>query len=270
MDTLWTLPELVAEVATRIAALPPPKNGQVRAVPDERTIRYYGTIGLLDRPSAMRGRTALYGKKHVAQVVAIKRLQTMGQSLSEIQQLWPTLDDLTLARMSGVELPIAAKPARAEFWKREPRPSAADADADADAAGQRHRTSDPAGTAGGRGPAGASAAGAGTLDTSKLGEERDRPAMPSGLPPARVLRWSGRAAAPGPSTAVHGAAPAEMPGAVELRIELAPHVVLSLSVTDESVVISPADVRAVRAAAAPLLAELASRRLASHAPGEES
>src|SRR5215471_8902235 len=122
VDALWTLPELVAEVATRIAALPAPKNGQVRAVPDERTVRYYVTLGLLDRPSAMRGRTALYGKKHVAQVVAIKRLQTMGRSLSEIQQMWSTLDDATLTRMSGVELPAAPKPpARAEFWKREPR-----------------------------------------------------------------------------------------------------------------------------------------------------
>src|ERR1041384_7370835 len=120
MDILWTLPELVAEVATRISALPAPKNGQVRAVPDERTVRYYVTLGLLDRPSTMRGRTALYGKKHVAQVVAIKRLQTMGRSLSEIQQLWPTLDNQTLARMSGVELPPSAKPpARAGFWKRE-------------------------------------------------------------------------------------------------------------------------------------------------------
>jgi hypothetical protein len=48
---------------------------------------------------------------------------------------------------------------------------------------------------------------------------------------------------------------------VELRIELAPHVVLSLAMVD-GVAMSPADVRAIRAAAAPLLAELARRRLA--------
>jgi len=214
VDALWTLPELVAEVATRIGALPAPKNGQVRAIPDDRTVRYYVTLGLLDRPSAMRGRTALYGKKHVAQVVAIKRLQTMGRSLSEIQQLWPTLDDRTLARMSGVELPEAARPpARAEFWKRGPVPSEA---------------------AGG-----------------------DAPKMTPGAP-VSVGAPGGAAVAP----------PAGAPGAVELRIELGPHVVLSLSVTDESVVISAADVRAIRAAAAPLLAELASRRLAAHPGGE--
>ena len=58
MSETWTLSELVDEAVQRLEALPPPKNGQVRAVPDERTIRYYGTIGLLDRPAAMRGRTA--------------------------------------------------------------------------------------------------------------------------------------------------------------------------------------------------------------------
>src|SRR3954470_11688934 len=121
MDPSWTLAELVAEVAARISALPAPKNGQVRAVPDDRTIRYYAAIGLLDRPGAMRGRTALYGPRHAAQVVAIKRLQTMGRSLSEIRAVWLTLDDPTLARMSGVALPAAKKPGtRAEFWKREP------------------------------------------------------------------------------------------------------------------------------------------------------
>lgn len=212
MDEPWTLSGLVAEVGRRIAALPAPRNGQVRAIPDERTVRYYGTIGLIDRPAAMRGRTALYSKKHVAQVVAIKRLQAMGRSLSEIQRLWPTLDDPTLARMSGVELPPAAvPPARTGFWKREPAVVTA-----------------PAAPA------------------------------PDAAPEADAGPATGRAVPPVESAAV------------ELRLELAPRVVLSLSV-DESVAVnlSPADVRALRAAAAPLLAELASRRLASHSGGEE-
>jgi DNA-binding transcriptional MerR regulator len=224
VDALWTLPELVAEVAARIAALPAPKNGQVRAIPDDRTVRYYVTLGLLDRPSAMRGRTALYGNKHVAQVVAIKRLQTMGRSLSEIQQLWPTLDDRTLARMSGVELPEAARPpGRAEFWKRGPVPSPAQPTQSGKVAGGDAPIATPGASVSAGGPLGA------------------------GLAPAT------------------GAS-----GVVELRIELAPHVVLSLSVADESALISPADIRAIRAAAAPLLAELASRRLAAHSGGEES
>jgi DNA-binding transcriptional MerR regulator len=219
------LPELVAEVAARIAALPAPRNGQVRAIPDDRTVRYYATIGLLDRPSTMRGRTALYGKKHVAQVVAIKRLQAMGRSLSEIQTLWPTLDDRTLARMSGVELPAVGKaPARADFWKHE-------------------------------------ASAAGGLTAGDPREELSVAALEDGEAPAGGVVSAGAAGTP---LAVSSA-----PAAVELRVELAPHVVLSLSVIDESVAITPADIRALRAAAAPLLAELASRRLAVHARGEE-
>jgi DNA-binding transcriptional MerR regulator len=120
VDETWTLPDLVTEAARRIAALPPPKNGQVRAVPDERTVRYYATLGLLDRPLAMRGRTALYGPRHVAQVVAIKRLQSAGRSLAEIQELWPSLDDGSLARMTGIAIPDQPRTARAEFWKARP------------------------------------------------------------------------------------------------------------------------------------------------------
>ena len=184
MAETWTLPELVAEVAQQIAALPAPKNGQVRAVPDERTIRYYGTIGLLDRPAATRGRTALYNRRHLAQVVAIKRLQHGGRSLAEIQVMWSTLDDSTLARMSGVAVPSRTAPtARSEFWKREP------------------------------------------------------------------------AASPSAPVASAPTAP------VELRVELAPNVVLLLSVCDESVAISSADIRAIRAAAAPLVDELTQRKI---------
>jgi DNA-binding transcriptional MerR regulator len=192
----WTLPELVSEVAARIAALPPPKNGQVRAVPDDRTVRYYGTIGLLDRPLAMRGRTALYGRKHLAQVVAIKRLQHAEKSLADIQALWPTLDDATLARMSGVELP--KRKARRDFWKAD-------------------------------------------VETGVATEASEPPITRA--PP------------------VYEAPP------VEVRIELAPNVFITLGVVDESVAISPADVRAIRASAAHLIAELANRGLTAHPPG---
>lgn len=183
MNETWTLAELVAEAASWIATLPPPKNGQVRAVPDERTIRYYAAQGLLDRPAAMRGRTALYSRRHLAQVIAIKRLQSAGHSLAAIAEMWPTLDDITLARLTGVTLPAKSRATRTEFWKREPPKAAA---------------------------------------------------------PSKV-----EAAAPAP---------------VEVRVELAPgvHVVIALP---EGASIASADVHALRAAAAPFVAELARRGL---------
>jgi DNA-binding transcriptional MerR regulator len=84
--SLWTLDELSAQVALALATgYPGQANGRVRELPDIRTIRYYTTLGLIDRPAQMRGRTALYGRRHLLQLVAIKRLQVKGLSLVEIQ-----------------------------------------------------------------------------------------------------------------------------------------------------------------------------------------
>lgn len=83
----WTLGEL-AELAGRAL-----EHGRVRAasgrvteVPDARLIRWYTTIGLLDRPTIGAGRTARYGPRHLLQLVAVKRLQAQGLALAQVQQ----------------------------------------------------------------------------------------------------------------------------------------------------------------------------------------
>lgn len=125
MTATWTIRELSHEVEQRLAAEQAPANGQVRAVPDERSIRYYTTLGLLDRPH-LHGRTALYGPRHLAQLIAIKRLQADGKSLAEIQQLLPTLDDAALARASGVALrPPPRAAGRRDFWRAASTPEPA-------------------------------------------------------------------------------------------------------------------------------------------------
>ncbi|MFD0889271.1 MerR family transcriptional regulator, partial [Streptosporangium algeriense] len=80
----WTIGEL-AERAS--AALSPTAqlNGRVRDVPNERLIRWYATIGLLDPPTSRRGRVALYGRRHLLQLVAVKRRQAEGLTIAEIQ-----------------------------------------------------------------------------------------------------------------------------------------------------------------------------------------
>jgi DNA-binding transcriptional MerR regulator len=84
---LWTLDELSAQVVQALTVdYPGQANGQVREMPDIRTIRFYTTRGLIDRPVQMRGRTALYGERHLLQLVAIKRLQAKGLTLAEIQE----------------------------------------------------------------------------------------------------------------------------------------------------------------------------------------
>jgi len=82
----FTLEELVDQLRTLLveAALEP-TNGQVNAIPDRRTVRYYTTLGLLDRP-VIEGRKAFYGERHLLQALAVKRLQSDGVGLATIQR----------------------------------------------------------------------------------------------------------------------------------------------------------------------------------------
>jgi len=62
-----------------------PKDQRISAVPDSRTIRYYTTLGLLDRP-LIENRQAKYGQKHLLQLLAIKALQGLQLPLATIQE----------------------------------------------------------------------------------------------------------------------------------------------------------------------------------------
>jgi DNA-binding transcriptional MerR regulator len=61
------------------------QDNRVSAAPDMRTIRYYSSLGLIDRPS-IQGRVAKYNRRHVLQLLAIKTLQGASLPLSEIQE----------------------------------------------------------------------------------------------------------------------------------------------------------------------------------------
>jgi DNA-binding transcriptional MerR regulator len=124
----WTIAELSAQAAVALSvdhAGPP--DGRTREVPDSRTIRYYTTLGLLDRPAEMRGRTALYGRRHLMQLVAIKRLQARGQSLAEIQRQLIGLPPAALARIAKLpsveESSETSERAARSFWKEAPATS---------------------------------------------------------------------------------------------------------------------------------------------------
>ena len=231
-EARWTLSELAEEVAAVLRGYEAAANGQVRAVPDERSIRYYTTLGLLDRPGAMRGRTALYGKRHLAQVVAIKRMQTAGRSLAEIANLLPGFDDTTLAHVSGIGVPKrgAPAPARPDFWRTAPT---------------RLEPDEP-------------------LPWAKpVRPEPKKPAPPqtsmpapaAPLPPARVHKL-GKAAR---DEAAHRTSPAERARFAErLVLELAPGVTI---VIDPGRPANEADADAALIAARPLVAELRRRHL---------
>jgi DNA-binding transcriptional MerR regulator len=108
----WTLDELAERVDTALAVdYSGPPSGRVRAVPDRRAIRWYTTIGLIDRPVAHRGRTALYGPRHLLQLVAVKRLQARGLPLVAIQQELAGATDSQLARVARLPEGVASGPA---------------------------------------------------------------------------------------------------------------------------------------------------------------
>jgi DNA-binding transcriptional MerR regulator len=80
-------------------------NAQVQAQPDVRMVRYYAGHGLIDAPAAWRGRTALYGPRHLLQLTAIKRLQAAGFSLVRIQELLLGADDQRLRALASAAAP---------------------------------------------------------------------------------------------------------------------------------------------------------------------
>ncbi len=117
-DAQWTIDELAQLVGEALAVdYTGQPNGRVREVPDRRTIRWYTTIGLLDRPAAMRGRTALYNRRHLMQLVAVKRLQADGRSIAQVQEALLGADDRTLTDLARLPEQV---PAPQRFWAARP------------------------------------------------------------------------------------------------------------------------------------------------------
>jgi hypothetical protein len=133
MEEPWTILELVELAAETLAATRPAgpesvaarANGRVRDVPNERLIRWYVTVGLVDPPLSRRGRVARYGRRHLLQLVAVKRRQAEGRSLAEIQAELAGATDEALAAVARVpdtdSAPQATPAAPSRFWVRQPR-----------------------------------------------------------------------------------------------------------------------------------------------------
>ena len=131
----WTIAELAGRVAKALGDEVRQSSGRVTDVPDGRLIRWYATIGLLD-PPRRQGRQALYGPRHLAQLVAIKHRQAEGRSLAEIQAELVGATDETLqaiaqtptaaaAALDGSPAPsqqprdwVGSGQARATFWSQ--------------------------------------------------------------------------------------------------------------------------------------------------------
>ncbi len=73
-----------------------------------RTVRFYTQKGLLDPPEGER-RGAYYTRRHLEQLLLIRKWQAAGVSLERIGQL---------LRGEWVELPPAPEPGTVEVWSR--------------------------------------------------------------------------------------------------------------------------------------------------------
>ncbi|MBZ4193330.1 MAG: helix-turn-helix domain-containing protein [Candidatus Contendobacter sp.] len=145
MGPQWRLDELVQRSRRLLALLPGGEGGsrRVRWQPDARLVRYYTTLGLLDRPAELRGRTAYYRDRHLLQLLAIKTLQARGLSLQTVQTELAGMPDAGLARQLGlppdwperlakegavpdesrVAEPATPAATTARFWERTPASS---------------------------------------------------------------------------------------------------------------------------------------------------
>lgn len=222
MSDTWTIGELAEHAARALSAGAQPVNGRVRDVPGERLIRWYTTIGLVDPPLTRRGRIARYGRRHLLQLVAIKRMQAAGHSIAQIQT--------TLTGVTDATLEVAAHLG--------------------DATPLEHRT--PSARA-------ASDAGGGVPSASMPSQDVAVSGEPDGLS-QRGRFWAERVPPIERKTGEQGVPPGRspVPGGAVVGVRLGEGVRL---VMDAGRVPSEEDVQAVLAAAGPLLAVLEERRL---------
>ena len=76
----------------------PVSDQRIQTIPDRRTLRFYQSTGLLDRPLRYDGRVARYGRRHLLQLLAVRALQSEGQSLAQIQTSLAGASDNELAQ----------------------------------------------------------------------------------------------------------------------------------------------------------------------------
>lgn len=104
----WTLEELSSQAEARLEglgvadALP---DGRVARAADPRTVRYYQSLGILDRPLSYEGHKARYGPRHLLQLLSVKALQKLRLPLAEIQERLFGKSDAELEAILGTVHP---------------------------------------------------------------------------------------------------------------------------------------------------------------------
>ncbi|MFG1998688.1 MerR family transcriptional regulator [Spirillospora sp. NPDC048911] len=256
MESTWTITELADRAVAALAADGSPRaNGRVRDLPNERLIRWYTTIGLVDPPLGRRGRTALYGPRHLLQLVAVKRRQAAGQSIADIQAELTGATDATLNEIARLPEPIAttlpaadplpANPSRDRFWTTRPHAAA---------------TTSPAADNGPAGAATTSPAEAAPAVAARASTEAEPTAKAAAVTDAEA------AAGAGAASTEAGAVARVTAGQLVQGVRLTPDLTLLLNVPS----LNEEDLAAIETAARPLLDELWRRGLIGTDPDSQS
>lgn len=80
--------------------------GTVKDFPNERTVRYYITEGLLDQAIEKRGVTSIFGYDHLLTLLAIKKLQSEGLPISVIKSVLSGRSVEDLEKLLGEEVHV--------------------------------------------------------------------------------------------------------------------------------------------------------------------
>ena len=104
----------VAELAGEVARIlsesgPAQERGTVSEVPDERTIRYYLTEGLLSPAEDKQGTASVFSHRHLLQLLVVKKLQSEHLPIRKIRDLVAGRTERELERLLGIEGSAAVK-----------------------------------------------------------------------------------------------------------------------------------------------------------------
>ena len=87
-ENSFTMQRFLAILKEQIPEVAPTQTKyRVTQMPSDRTIRFYTANGLVDKPAAREGTHALYGYRHLLQVLAVKYLQSHYYPLVKIRSL---------------------------------------------------------------------------------------------------------------------------------------------------------------------------------------
>lgn len=109
-DATFRLTALVDLANGLLPRLTAASDGRVATAFDARGVRYYQSIGVVQKPLRYEGRAAIYGYTHVLQLICAKALQGKGLKLAQVQR---ALAGASLAQLESAAAEALGEPAPA-------------------------------------------------------------------------------------------------------------------------------------------------------------